>query len=73
MDKVSCCDCGLAYSDFGLDTTIPDHQWKAITQDGCNILCASCIVKRASRLPGAIAMRAYIEIYTPPKEVEGDE
>jgi hypothetical protein len=26
-----CYDCGLSYSQFGLDVTLPNNQWKAIT------------------------------------------
>jgi hypothetical protein len=56
-----CADCGLPYQDFPLDTTIPDEQWHAIFGGPGGVLCASCIVKRAAKLPGAVAVRARIE------------
>lgn len=58
---VACMDCGLPYADFPLDTTLPDEQWRMIHNSEGGLLCASCIVKRASRLPGVIAVRAIIE------------
>jgi hypothetical protein len=70
-DPLRCYDCGAPYSTFGLDTTIPDEQWARLfpgdnseavrCQKGGGILCASCMVKRAARLPGAVAVRAVID------------
>lgn len=56
-----CMDCSMAYSDFGLDTTLPDDQWHMINGSPNGLLCASCIVKRAAKLPGVIAMRVRLE------------
>ena len=56
-----CMDCSAIYADFPLDTTLPDEQWRMIHDSDGGILCASCIVKRASRLPKVIAVRATIE------------
>lgn len=56
-----CLDCGAVYADFPLDTTLPDEQWRMIHGSEGGLLCASCIVKRASCLPGAIAIRARID------------
>ena len=56
-----CRDCGLDYDDFGLDFTLPHSQWNDICPEG-DLLCANCIVQRASKLPGVIAIRAVIEI-----------
>ncbi len=59
----ACIDCGLPYSEFGLDTTLPDEQWLAIHPEGLHgILCANCIVRRAAEIEGVIAIRAEIEI-----------
>lgn len=63
---VGCLDCNLPYRDFGLDTVLPDDQWAQLIaplhREG-GILCASCIVKRASRLKGGpIVMHAWIEM-----------
>ena len=62
MDEAECVDCGKLYSNFGLDMTLSDEQWLLISPDREGILCASCIVKRASKLPNAIAIRAQIEL-----------
>jgi hypothetical protein len=57
-----CLDCGLPYQDFGLDTTLPNEQWLQIHPEGeGELLCANCIVKRASILPGIIAARMRLE------------
>ena len=61
-----CMDCKVLYSDFPLDTMLPDEQWRQIHNSEGGILCASCIVRRASRLPGAVAVRAYIEFVHAP-------
>ena len=61
-----CLDCGLPYSCFPLDVTLPDDQWLAIHPEGFNgLLCAQCIVARASKLPGACAVRAVIDVPSP--------
>ena len=60
---LGCMDCGLPYKDFPLDTTLPDHQWLMIHDNEGGILCANCIVKRASKLPGIIAVRAVFDIW----------
>ena len=59
--NVKCMDCGKPYADFGLDTTLPDEQWLRIHPDDGGVLCANCIVERASKLPHVIAIRAVIE------------
>lgn len=65
-----CEDCGLPYDDFWLDTTIPNSQWSAIHPQGeGGVLCANCMVKRASLLPGIIAARMVFE-FAPCKAVE---
>lgn len=58
-----CEDCKKPYSEFGMDTTVPNLQWLAIHPEGeGGILCASCMVSRASYLQGAIAARMVFEI-----------
>lgn len=56
-----CMDCGLSYCDFPLDTTLPDEQWLMLHDSPGGVLCACCIVRRAAKLPGVIAVRAVIE------------
>jgi len=58
---LACEDCGLPYKDFPLDTTIPDEQWAEIHRGDGGVLCANCMVKRASKLPGIIAARMFFE------------
>lgn len=60
--SISCDDCGLPYDEFGLDTALPNNQWADICLDGnASLLCANCIVKRASKFHGAIAARMVID------------
>ena len=48
-DKVLCKDCGTPYGqDDWIDMVFPNDQWKLISPDD-GILCANCIIKRASR------------------------
>jgi hypothetical protein len=65
-NEVCCDDCGLPYSEFGIDTVLPNLQWLAIHPAGeGGLLCASCMVKRAAKLPGIIAARMVFE-FAPP-------
>lgn len=57
-----CLDCGLDYSAFGMDVLLPRWQWLLIHPDEGGLLCARCIVLRASRLPGAVGLEAVIGI-----------
>lgn len=59
--EAKCLDCGMPYGDFGLDVVLPDDQWLMIHPEKDGLLCASCIVKRASKLPTAIIVKASIE------------
>jgi hypothetical protein len=48
-----CHDCGCPDAEMPLDTVLTLKQWQLICpEDG--MLCASCIVRRASKLPGII-------------------
>ena len=58
---LACRDCGATYHEFPLDTTLPDDQWLLINKGYGGVLCASCIVRRAGKLPQAVAVRACIE------------
>uniref|UniRef100_A0A6H1ZHP6 Uncharacterized protein n=2 Tax=viral metagenome TaxID=1070528 RepID=A0A6H1ZHP6_9ZZZZ len=63
IKMLKCEDCVLPYKDFPLDTTIPNGQWLDIhpERDGGGVLCANCMIKRASKLPGVIAARMVFE------------
>ena len=59
---LKCLDCGIPYSELGLDLVLPDKQWLMIHPEGLHgILCASCIVKRAEKLEGTTVVIARIE------------
>lgn len=52
---MSCYDCGLKYgSDGWVEAIIPDKVWNKIKpgecEDGCGILCISCITRRLNIL-----------------------
>ena len=50
---MSCHDCGSPDSEMPLDSVLTLKQWQMICpEDG--MLCASCIIRRASKLPGII-------------------
>jgi len=60
-----CRDCSREYPFDDLDTVLSNEQWAMIHSEGpYGLLCANCIVKRASVLPGIIAARMYLE-FTP--------
>lgn len=56
-----CADCAKPYSDFPLDATLPHDQWERIMGSPNGLLCANCMVARASKLPGAVAVRMTID------------
>ncbi len=58
--KATCHDCGLAYEHFPLDVVLPNDQWQTICPEG-GVLCAGCIVTRASRMRGVVVVRAQLE------------
>lgn len=57
-----CLDCGMAYEDFPMDVILPRAQWLEIHPDEHGLLCAGCIVARASKVPGATACHLIIEV-----------
>lgn len=59
---VGCEDCGLSYQEFSIDAVLPNEQWKLIHPEGSKgLLCANCIIKRASFLPHIIFARITLE------------
>ena len=60
--EVRCLDCGLSYSEFGLDATLPDRQWLMIHPGRDGLLCLNCIAKRAAKLSNVIAIRVELDI-----------
>lgn len=66
---MTCKDCGLPYMEFGIDATLSNEQWFAIHPEGTEgLLCANCIMQRASFLPGIIAARIKLEIIQQSKD-----
>ena len=57
---VNCFDCGLPYSEMGLDLVLPDQQWRVLFPEESGLLCANCICKRAAKLNGVVVL-AWIE------------
>lgn len=58
--EAKCLDCGLDYAAFPMDLLLPRWQWLLIHPDEGGLLCAQCIMTRASKLPGAVAVHAVI-------------
>lgn len=54
--KITCCyDCGMPYGgEDWIDTVLPNEQWDLIFPEHDGVLCANCIIKRASKLNNAI-------------------
>ena len=57
----ACMDCGKLYDNFPIDSTLSNEQWRMIHDSQNGLLCAGCIVGRASCLPGVVAVRMRIE------------
>ena len=63
VDPVGCLDCGMPYGGQDwLDLVLPRWQWLEIHPADGGVLCANCIVKRASKIPGAVSIHATIGI-----------
>lgn len=58
----ACMDCGRPYAEFPLDVLLPRHQWLDIHPADGGVLCPNCLVARAAKLPGAVAVHAVIGI-----------
>ena len=75
--RAICHDCGTPYGgpDW-VDTVLPDEQWKLIFPEQDGLLCANCIIKRASRLDGIICteMRLiFVDAHEPPESHDGEK
>jgi len=72
MKKLRCPDCGLPYRDFGLDTALSDEQWLMIhpENDGNGVLCANCIIRRASKLPWVTVVKMDFSEWSESGELE---
>lgn len=58
---MNCPDCGQEYADImALDLALPRSQWLSINPDEGGVLCANCILRRASKLPHVINLTAII-------------
>lgn len=62
-EPLRCFGCGKPYKDFPLDIVLPDNQWADIAErtDGGGVLCAGCIIERASKLPGITVAKMVLE------------
>lgn len=57
---VSCLDCGADYAAVPMDVVLSKAQWLLLNPDDGGVLCPSCLVARAAKLPGAINLTARI-------------
>lgn len=55
-----CMDCDKPYP-FGIDTVLSDEDWLKINPRGYGLLCANCIVQRASKIDGVITLQATLK------------
>lgn len=63
MREVLCCSgCGKPYSEFPLDVHLPDDQWLLVNGREGGVLCAQCIVERASGIPIVTVLNASLDI-----------
>lgn len=72
LASAKCLDCGLLYDELmALDLVLPRVQWLELHPDDGGVLCANCIIRRASKLPGALSVSAVIVFCPdmPPKEL----
>lgn len=60
-----CLDCGLPYGEFPLLVTLPDEQWQWVHPRKMGVLCARCIIARATTLLGTVPVRARLEFTKP--------
>lgn len=69
-EPARCNDCLMPYGEHDwIDTVLPDRQWKIIAPDG-GILCANCIIKRASKLNGIVGAEMKLIFSSDIAEVE---
>ena len=60
--EIKCMDCKMLYKDFPLDMLFPRSQWLRINPKDDGVLCANCMINRASRIKRATVVHAVIEI-----------
>lgn len=63
----ACLDCGRL--DMPMDFVLPRRHWLLINPGDGGVLCAGCILLRASRLPGVINITGALTFY---EQYEGD-
>ena len=71
MREIKCRDCGLPYDDFGHDTFLPREQWLSILSSDEKefnkkfslVLCANCMVRRASRMNEIVGIEMRLQTY----------
>jgi len=61
MLVAECKDCGKPYETFGLDIYLNDEDWEKIQPEKDGLLCANCIVKRASKIMGVIVIKMELD------------
>lgn len=52
--KITCLDCKIDYDLVPMSLNIPREQWLLIHPDDGGVLCANCMIIRASKLPHVI-------------------
>jgi hypothetical protein len=57
---IRCLDCGMNYETQHLDFTLSAEQWKLIHPEVGGVLCATCMVRRAAKIPHVITMMGRI-------------
>jgi hypothetical protein len=75
--EAACCeDCRRPYGgpDW-IDVTVSNDQWAMLAgrSDGGGLLCGACMVRRAAKLPGAVAVRMQIAFPPQAAPVAGEE
>lgn len=55
---VSCSDCGIPYSQMGVDLVLPNQVWAFLVPDD-GILCANCICLRLSKRGETTCLQAW--------------
>lgn len=61
-DNLKCLDCDIPYSEFPMDVVLPRGQWLLINPADSGVLCANCIVARASKILKATVCHLIIEV-----------
>lgn len=64
---MKCADCGMPYSEMGVDLVLPDQVWNAIANPS-EILCANCICQRLETNSETTAVLAWPDRFAYPSE-----